>query len=105
MIPVKIVGVADPDNDRVVIKVVSVTQDEPVNGYADGDTSPDAVILSKWVLVRAERSGKGNGRVYEIKFTADDGHGGSCAGSVHVKVPRGWTHPIDDGQIYDSTRP
>jgi hypothetical protein len=105
MFPVKIVGVTDPDNDRVVIKVLSVTQDEPVNGYADGDTSPDAVILSKWVLVRAERSDKGNGRVYQINFTADDGHGGSCTGSVKVKVLRGWTHPIDDGQHFDSTRP
>jgi FG-GAP repeat/Bacterial Ig domain len=105
MIPIQIKGVADPDHDRVVIKVTGVTQDEPVNGYADGDTSPDAVILSTGVLVRAERSGKGNGRVYEIRFQADDGHGGSCTGSVKVKVPRGFTHPIDDGQLYDSTRP
>jgi len=105
MIPVKIKGVTDPDNDRVVITVVSVTQDEPVNGYADGDTSPDAVIQPGRLLLRAERSSIGNGRVYEIRFTADDGHGGSCTGSVHVKVLKGWTHPIDDGQKYDSTRP
>ena len=105
MIPIQIKGVADPDHDRVVIKVTGVTQDEPVNGYGDGDTSPDAVILPKWVLVRAERSGKGNGRVYEINFIADDGHGGNCTGSVQVKVPRGWTHPIDDGQLFDSTLP
>ena len=105
MIPVKIKGVTDPDNDRVVITVVSVTQDEPVNGYADGDTSPDAVIQPGQLLLRAERSGIGNGRVYEIRFTAADGHGGSCAGSVKVKVLKGWAHPIDDGQNYDSTRP
>jgi len=105
MIPVKIKGVADPDHDRVVITIDKVTQDEPVNGYGDGDTSPDAVILPKWVLVRAERSGKGNGRVYEIKFSADDGHGGNCTGKVQVKVPRGWSHPIDDGQDFDSTLP
>jgi hypothetical protein len=55
--------------------------------------------------LRAERSGIGNGRVYEIRFTADDGHGGRCTGSVQVKVLKGWAHPIDDGQKYDSTRP
>jgi hypothetical protein len=107
MVFVQIKGVHDPDNDRVVINVKSVTQDEPVNGYADGDTSPDAVIFpnSKWVLVRSERSNKGNGRVYEIKFDADDRHGGSCTGAVKVKVPRFWMLPIDDGQKYDSTKP
>jgi hypothetical protein len=107
MVFVQIKGVHDPDNDRVVINVTKVTQDEPVNGYADGDTSPDAVILpnSRWVLVRAERSGKGNGRVYQITFDANDRHGGSCTGAVKVKVPRFWMLPIDDGQLYDSTRP
>jgi hypothetical protein len=107
MVFVQIKGVTDPDNDRVVINVTKVTQDEPVNGYADGDTSPDAVILpnSRWVLVRAERSGKGNGRVYQITFDANDRHGGSCTGAVKVKVPRFWMLPIDDGQLYDSTRP
>jgi hypothetical protein len=105
MIPVKIKGVTDPDNDRVVITVTSVTQDEPVNGYADGDTSPDAMIQPGSLLLRAERSSVGNVRVYEVRFTADDGHGGSCSGSVKVKVLKGWAHPIDDGQKYDSTRP
>jgi hypothetical protein len=105
MVPIKIWGVADPDHDRVVIKVTGVTQDEPVKGVTYGDTSPDAVILSKGVLVRAERADKGNGRVYQINFVADDGHGGTCNGSVKVKVPRFWMHPIDDGQNYDSTKP
>jgi FG-GAP repeat/PKD domain len=105
MVPIKIWGVTDPDNDRVVIKVFSVTQDEPVKGVTYGDMSPDAVILSKGVLVRAERADKGNGRVYQINFRADDRHGGTCNGSVKVKVPRFWTHPIDEGKNYDSTKP
>ena len=58
--------------------------------------------------VRAERSGTGNGRVYQISFTADDGKGGSCSGAVTVGVPhsqkKGVT-AIDDGQIYNSTIP
>ena len=42
----------------------------------DGNTAPDAVIQDGAVSVRAERSGKGNGRVYQISFNADDGKGG-----------------------------
>lgn len=50
----------------------------------------------------------GNGRVYQISFSADDGQGGSCTGAVTVGVPhsqkQGLT-AIDDGQIYRSTIP
>ncbi|MBI2877021.1 MAG: hypothetical protein HYY20_09085 [Candidatus Tectomicrobia bacterium] len=54
-----------------------MTQDAPVNGLGDGDTSPDAVLQGSSVLLRAERSGQGNGRVYAVHFTADDGLGGT----------------------------
>jgi hypothetical protein len=57
--------------------------------------------------VRSERSGLGNGRVYEISFTASDGVGGECQGSVFVCVPHDQSGKdcecIDDGQIYDAT--
>ncbi|MCH7499689.1 MAG: SBBP repeat-containing protein, partial [Nitrospinae bacterium] len=46
MKPVDIDGVMDTDvefND-VTLQITTVTQDEPVNGLGDGDTSPDAVI-------------------------------------------------------------
>lgn len=105
---VSVTGVTDPDNDPVTIKVERITQDEPVNGLGDGDTSPDGFIRNNAVELRAERSGTGNGRVYAIAFAAEDGRGGSCAGSVKVGVPhdqgQGAT-PVDDGQQYDSTLP
>ena len=110
LIPVSIMGVTDRDKDRVAITITSVTQDEPVNGLGDGDTSPDAVIQGDTVLLRAERSGTGNGRVYRIQFTASDSQvtGGSCAGSVSVSVPHSMKpgmDAVDDGQRYDSSRP
>ncbi len=44
--------------------------------------------------------------VYRVNFTANDGHGGVCSGSVNVTVPKSM-HPenaaVDDGQSYDST--
>jgi hypothetical protein len=108
MLPVGITGVADPNNDAVSISITGVTQDEPVNGLGDGDTSPDAVLQAHNVLIRAERSGTGTGRVYRISFTAGDGNGGSCAGAVTVTVPHSMkpgSVAIDDGQIYVSTLP
>ena len=62
--------------------------------------------------VRAERTGNpgvpGNGRVYAINFTATDGKGGQCSGTVNVCVPhdqgQGATC-IDDGQRYNSLGP
>ncbi len=106
---VSITGVTDPDNDPVTIKVERITQDEPVNGLGDGDTSPDGFGVGKnQAQLRAERSGTGNGRAYTVSFSADDGKGGSCTGSVHVGVPHDQGQgsvPVDDGQKYDSTQP
>ncbi|MFO0875713.1 MAG: PKD domain-containing protein [Phycisphaerales bacterium] len=108
MVKVCIVGVTDPDNNLVTITVTSVTQDEPINGLGDGDTGPDAVIQGSTVLLRAERSGIGDGRVYRINFTASDGVGGVCSGYVTVCVPhdqgQGSTC-IDSGQVYNSLGP
>src|SRR5439155_22171971 len=81
-VAVNLGGVTDPENDQVTITITDVTQDEPVNGLDDSNTSPDAVLQSGGtVLLRAERAGNGNGRVYRINFTPDDGHGGSCTGA------------------------
>jgi len=107
-VPIAILGVTDPDGDALTITATGVTQDEPVIGTGDGHTSPDAVIQARAASVRAERAGNGNGRVYHIAFTADDGHGNSCSGAVTVGVPhsqkKGLT-AIDDGQRYTSTSP
>jgi parallel beta-helix repeat protein len=86
LVPVQVVGVTDADGDPVSITVTAVTQDEPVAGEGD-DGGPDAAIDNGVVRVRAERDGGGNGRVYSIAFTASDGKGGSCNGSVEVCVP------------------
>ena len=83
-------GATDPDGNPVSITITGVTQDEPVDavGNGDGNTSPDAFIVSPdTVDLRAERAGGGDGRVYHIAYTANDGQGGSCSGSTTVGVP------------------
>jgi hypothetical protein len=105
---VAISGVTDPDGDPVTVTATGVTQDEPVNAKGDGNTSPDAIIQAGTASVRAERSGNGDGRVYQIAFKAEDGKGGACTGSVIVGVPHSMkkgTTAIDSGQAYDSTQP
>lgn len=107
MKPVTIGGVTDPDGDAVAFTITSITQDEPVSGKGAGNTSPDASgVGTGSASVRAERSGKGDGRVYEIHFLADDGKGGTCLGSARVGVPHSKScEAVDSGQAYDSTIP
>jgi len=104
---VAITGVTDPDNDPVAITVTSIRQDEPVNGRGDGNTAPDGVgVGSPLVMIRAERSGRGDGRVYHVSFTADDGRSGQCTGEVAVCVPhdqRPGAACVDQGPLFDST--
>ncbi len=105
-VTVAVGNVTDPE-DPVTVVVTAVYQDEPTNGLGDGDTPTDAVIQDHGaVLLRAERSGKGDGRVYHVFFEADDGFGGTCSGAVRVCVPhdvkRGCT---DGGALFDATRP
>lgn len=140
---IRVKGVTDPDGDDVAITIDSIFQDEPVDTYGDGKYTPDGrgVGTSK-AWVRAERASgswwnswwswpwkrshgkkkmksKGNGRVYHIDFTADDGTGDTCSGKVLVGVPlnkgKSWykgkrrykakrqQFPVDDGALYDST--
>ena len=109
-VAIGILGVTDAEGDTLTITVTGIRQDEPVNDKGDGNTAPDGKgVGTATAEVRAERSGSpkvpGNGRVYHIAFTATDGHGGSCTGTVKVSVPhdqRG-APAVDGGPLYDST--
>ena len=108
---ISIEGVSDnagPYN-TVTLEITGVTQDEPVTSPEKGDSSPDAVIQAgdptDTVMIRRERSEEGNGRVYEVSFTADDGFE-SCDGMVQLSVRRGRkSDAVDGGQFFDSTQP
>jgi hypothetical protein len=100
---------SDPDGDPVTVTVGGVTQDEPLNGLGDGDTSPDAAWVTghpEQVKLRAERSGKGDGRVYRITVTLTSGTD-KCTGTVNVGVPHDQSGPaaVDSGLIVNSFGP
>lgn len=104
LVRVGITGVGDSRNN-ITITITGVTQDEPTKGLGDGDTAVDAIINADGtVLLRAERSGCGDGRVYRVRFTASDSEG-SASGVVMVSVPKSKKHPaIDSGGVFVSTK-
>jgi hypothetical protein len=109
MVKVSVVGV----NQSLAILINKITQDEPVDGLGDGDTSPDAILPdplgtnTNTAMIRAERAGPGTGRIYFISFSATDTTGLQCTGTALVYVPhdqgQGVT-PIDTGRRFDSTQ-
>jgi hypothetical protein len=113
MVRVNVLAVTDLDGDPISIVITGITQDEPVNGLGDGDTSPDgAGVGTNAAQVRAERAGTpkvpGNGRVYHIHFQASDGKGGACSGVVKVGVPHDQRRGhviVDGGELFNSTLP
>jgi hypothetical protein len=73
---------------------VAISSNEPENGTGDGDTSPDwEIVDSKHVRLRAERAGKGDGRIYTVTITATDECGNTSTESVHVVVAHNITGP------------
>lgn len=70
-------------------KIVSVSSNESVNDRGDGNTSPDWTITGDHTVnLRAERSGRGNGRIYTITVQATDAAGNvSELKTVTVTVP------------------
>jgi hypothetical protein len=68
--------------------VITVTSSEPINGLGDGDTAPDwEVIDANHIRLRAERSGKGTGRVYTIIVTCTDAANNRTVRTAVVRVP------------------
>jgi uncharacterized repeat protein (TIGR01451 family) len=110
LVKVTLTGATDQDGNALTYTITGVTQDEPLLGLGSGDTSPDAVAVSghaNQVLLRAERDGTGDGRVYRIATTVSDGVGGQCTGTAIVGVPHDQSGPaaVDSGLVVNSFGP
>jgi hypothetical protein len=84
MVPINVMAEAvDTCGPSPLIRIVDVGSNEPQNHFA-----PDFEIIGPLsVNLRAQRSGKGNGRVYTIVVQAEDENGNSSFASVNVTVP------------------
>ncbi len=88
MVPITVSAVVS-DAVGSSLKIVNVTSSEPDNGLGDGDTANDIQITGNLTVnLRAERSGKGNGRVYTITLEARDAAGNTSQATCTVSVPK-----------------
>lgn len=121
LVPVAITGITPAGGYDLI--VTRVDSDEPVRDKAAKDnTAPDAQFRKgkitrkqahriDTVLLRAERqfkgksgAGSGNGRVYTVKFTAQDG-ARRCTGAVQIGVPpKKGQAAVDDGFRHDALK-
>lgn len=71
------ISAVNNDGDACDVTIVDARQDEPLNGQADGSTSPDAANCvntgpESSIDLRGERAGNGTGRYYHVSFTMSD---------------------------------
>lgn len=89
MIPITF-NIQSQDNCDVapVCRVVSVSSNEQINGVGDGNTEPDWEITGNLsIKLRAERSGKGDGRIYTNHIECSDKSGNHSKINVDINVP------------------
>jgi hypothetical protein len=83
-------GCSGEDDFDVVL--VDVESDEPDNSTGDGNTTNDIQGANRGtddrsILLRAERKGNGNGRVYTLTYEVTDGSGNKTEAEANVYVP------------------
>lgn len=101
---------AEDDCDAAPGIAITVTSDEDpalAEGAGGPVHCPDAQVdnASGTVLLRAERSGAGDGRVYVVTVTATDACGNAASCSEAVVVPQSkkpGAISVDSGQTYDA---
>jgi parallel beta-helix repeat protein len=81
------------DTTPPACRLTAVTSNEPVNGSGDGETAPDWLITGSLMAnLRAERSGKGTGRIYTLAVACSDAAGNLATGTALVTVPYSQGH-------------
>jgi endo-1,4-beta-xylanase len=94
LVPIRVTWEAtDADSGIAVVKLVSVSSNEPDNGVGDGYAANDIQgadigTADEELLLRAERSAQGQGRVYSIVYEAVDRAGNKTTATITVKVPK-----------------
>jgi hypothetical protein len=97
MVPIRvIVEAVDACDPSPVVRITKVTSNEPQNPL-----TPDWQITGPQSLnLRAERLGKGKGRVYTIEVQCEDANGNVSSGSINVTVPHNWNSARSDIKLH-----
>jgi hypothetical protein len=87
---VDVSDICDPELD---VKLVSITSNESDNDLGDGNTTDDIQDADfdtddRTFQLRAERSGRGQGRVYTIVYSVEDDSGNVTLEEATVTVPK-----------------
>jgi hypothetical protein len=110
LVDVAIHGILDAAGNPITPTVFGVSSDEATaseKGAGGKRHAPDALgVGTDSLLLRAERSGRGDGRVYEVYFYGEE-QGKLCQGHVPVKVPHARRSKgclaVDSGQAHDAS--
>lgn len=86
------VRATDDTDPNPTVTLLSITSSEPDTGTGDGDDPQDIQEAAfgtddREFLLRAERAGKGPGRVYTVTYQARDAAGNTATASTQVSVP------------------
>ena len=88
MVPIHLEYSTSDNCKGIITNSINISSNEPVNGLGDGDMTPDWMITDDHhILLRAERSGNGTGRIYTINIVSTDAAGNSSSQLVTVAVP------------------
>ena len=88
MVPVRLNVRATDDCGPVQWHITSIQSSEAVNAPGSGRTAPDWLIAGPHrAMLRAERSGRGPGRIYTIHIAVSDLSGNTTTGAVQVTAP------------------
>lgn len=100
MIEVKISAIVTDDTDAApTLSIISVESSEPETDADDGEevTTPDwEIVDATTVDLRAERTGKNDGRIYTVTIEASDAAGNTSTEEIEILVP----HDQGDMRLY-----
>ena len=87
---IEVMDICDPDP---MVRLVSIVSNEPDDDIADGATADDIQGADfgtddREFMLRAERKGKGDGRVYTITYEVEDMSGNTAQAQATVTVPK-----------------
>jgi hypothetical protein len=96
--------VSDNCDELPEVTLVSITSNEDDDAKGDGHTTDDIQVKGDGsIYLRAERSGKGTGRIYTITYQAVDASGNVTVDSATVTVPHNrvppWLRRISRGGL------